>query len=196
MARTSNLKQRERSFVSRFRELTDRKAKVDFETAGLAHEVRQCLPVGASGDHQFRVWCVNKLDIHVSTARMLLEASRAFLLFPKEEEWLLLRGWDSVRFLMGLGKGDRRKVYRLAQREVEKSSRRKSIGVDLLREIAYNNSCVTRRNTGRPTRTQTEESLGHLRSWVVKLYDEYELPAMPAPVKAAMKSSKLSQLSQ
>jgi len=177
-----------RKFIARFQDLWHQRTKVDFEIAGLAAEVRDTYPKGASGDYQFRRALTDHLHVHTSTARMLADAGRAFRLFPKEEEWHLVSGWEGIRFLCGLGKADRRKVYRAAKSKSTEIGR--PIGYQTVRELGFRLGAITKRRGGRATYSINEAHLGCLRLHLQELYADYELPEMPPAVSAAMLAPK------
>jgi hypothetical protein len=88
-------------FIDRWNDLHEKRAKLDYETAKLANEIRSEFPAGASGDLQFRQWCVGNLEIYGGTAAMLLRAVKVFNIFD-ESDWYDLGGWQSLQFLSTL----------------------------------------------------------------------------------------------
>lgn len=190
---TANISpQSARRFIERFRKLDAQRVKVDYETAGLATEIRDCFPRGSSGDYQFRQWCISNLDVLAPTAAMLLDAARSFRLFPQEQEWHDIGGWPTVRFLLGLTKPGRRKVLRAARAFVAEQGR--PVSLSKVRDLAFGLGVRTARSGGRPTRTVSEENVGVLRAFIIQLYREYELPPLPASVKRALTPTKLNQI--
>lgn len=183
-----------RRFIRRWRELSRLQTKVDFETAGLAHEVRQEFPGGGSGDMQFRTWCVSHMEIHGATAGLLCRAARAFVLFPEEPAWHDLGGWASMGFLLTFGKKDRRRIYKAARKLVEERERPTSYTT--VRNIAFTLGCRQNRTTGRPNRLKVEENLGTLRAYVEKLHGQYDLGKIPAGVRVAMSETVLARLAR
>lgn len=184
--------QKARRFIKRWRELSRLQTKLDFETAGLAHEVRQEFPSGASGDMQFRTWCVTHMGTHGSTAAMLCRAARAFVLFPEEPHWYDLGGWQSMGFLLTFGKRDRRRIFKDALELVEE--RERPVGYATVRNVAFTLGCRQNRTTGRPNRLLVEENLGTLRSYVERLHVDFKLPDMPDDVAKALKPTQLARL--
>jgi hypothetical protein len=180
-------------FVKRWRKLTEQRAKIDFETAGLAAEMRDEFPKGPSGDYQFRIWCCHHLEIYGATAAMLARAARAFRRFPEEKRWLAVGGWQSIGFVMRLNKAGRTKVMNHAVKLA--AERGRPVGYTTVRNIAYHLGVTQDQQFGRPNRLQVEENLGFLRTWVEKLYGDYDnLPALPPEVRAALKPTKLAQI--
>lgn len=186
-------------FIERWRNLHERRAKLDFETAALAAEIREEFPAGASGDLQFRMWTVSNLDIYGGTASMLLRAVKVHALFD-ERDWYDLGGWQSLQFLGTLKAGGRRKVVNACRKRVkelrEKKGKRHSIGYTTVRNVCYQHGI--RQDTGgvgRPNRLRVEESLGFCRNWIKSLYTQYEnLPAPPKAVKDALGGTMLSKI--
>ena len=127
-------------FIQRWRDLHERRAKLDYETAQLAHEIRAEFPSGASGDLQFRQWCVRNLDIYGGTAAMLLRATRVYTQF-EESDWYDLGGWQSLQFLSTLKAQGRRKVLNACRQRVkelsEKKGSRRHIGYTTVRTMCY-----------------------------------------------------------
>lgn len=182
-----------RRFIRRWRELSRLQTKVDFETAGLAHEVRQEFPGGAGGDMQFRTWCVTHMEVWGNTAAMLCRAARAFVLFPDEQHWYDLGGWQSMGFLLTFGKRDRRRIYKAALELVEE--RERPVGYTTVRNVAFTLGCRQNRTTGRPNRLLVEENLGTLRSYIEELHRDYDdMPELPDDVQEAMKPTRLARL--
>jgi len=182
-----------RRFIKRWRELSKLQTKVDFETAGLAHEVRQEFPRGGSGDMQFRTWCVSHMGTHGATAKMLSRAARAFILFPEEVVWHELGGWSSMGFLLTFGKRDRRQIVSATRKLVE--TRERTVGYTTVRNVAFTLGCRQNRTTGRPNRLAVEENLGTLRAYVEKLHANYNLGRLPEAVQKAMAPTRLARLS-
>jgi hypothetical protein len=185
-------------FVERWHDLHEQRAKVDFETAQLAHEIRAEFPAGASGDLQFRKWCVRNLDVYGGTAAMLLRAVKVYSLFD-ESDWYDLGGWQSLQFLATLKSQGRKKVLKSARQRVaelrEKKGKKVHIGYTTVRTLCYALGVQQDNRIGRPNRLQVEESLGFCRNWIKTLYTQFEnLPEPPKAVKDALKGTKLSQI--
>ncbi len=184
---------RVRSFVAKWRKLEARRAKVDFETAQLAAEIREEFPRGPAGDYQFRIWCCHHLEVYGATAAMLSRAARAYGLFPREEDWAVVSGWQSMGFLLSLKRGGRRQVFNRVKKLAQE--RERPVGYSTVRNLAYALGVRQDSKFGRPNRLQVEENLGFLRHWVEKLYSDYEdLPKMPPEVQEAMKPTKLGTI--
>lgn len=183
-----------RRFVRRWRELSRLRSKMDYETAGLANEVRNEFPKGSGGNAQFRTWCVSNLEAHGSTAKMLCRAARAFILFPDETHWHDLGGWQSMGFLLTFGKRDRRRIFKAALKLVEERGR--PVGYPTLRNIAFTLGCRQTRTVGRPNRLSVEESLGTLRAYIEGLHEGYNLPRLPDSVAEAMTETVLSRIAR
>ena len=187
-------------FIDRWHSLHERRAKLDFETAELAQEIRVEFPVGAGGDLQFRSWCVKNLEVYGGTAAMLLRATKVYNLF-EEADWFDLGGWQSLQFLSTLKAQGRRKAIAACRRRVaslqEKGGKRNSIGYTTVRGICYQCNVQQDTRVGRPNRLAVEESLGFCRNWIRTLYTQYEnLPAPPKAVKAALGGTKLSLIAE
>jgi len=181
-------------FIKRFGELRDQSAKLDYELAGLAQEIRQEFPTGASGDSQTRLWMCNYLGIYGQTAAMMIRAARAFTLFPTEEEWSKLGGWSSLGFLLGFKAADRRKIAKHALAIAEERGR--YVGYSTVRNLAHALGCQQNRVTGRPNRTQVEENLGILRAFLNEAIQEgyFADGDIPDAVTTALKPTRLSAL--
>jgi len=181
-------------FIKRFRQLQEERSKLDFELAGLAHEIRQEFPKGASGDHQCRLWMTWNLEIYGGTANMLVKAARAFVLFPDVETWHNLGGWSSIGFLCGFKAGNRRKIAKQVLRLVE--ARGRTAGYGTVRNMAASLGCGQERINGRPNRLQVEEDLGLLRAYVAKQIKAGVLDAneMPEGVLTAMVPTRLAAI--
>ena len=187
-------------FIDRWHNLHERRAKLDFETAELAHEIREEFPAGASGDLQFRSWCVKNLEVYGGTAAMLLRATKVYSLFD-ENDWYDLGGWQSLQFLTTLKANGRKKVVNACRRRVvqlrEKAGKRRSIGYTTVRNICYQCNVQQDSRVGRPNRLQVEESLGFCRNWLKTLYTQYEnLPKPPKAVVDALGGTKLSVIAE
>jgi len=182
-------------FVRRFHELRDQRSKVDYELAGLSHEIRQEFPKGSTGDLQTRLWMCHHLDVYGQTSLMLVRAARAFVLFPTEDEWVKLGGWQSIGFLLGFKAGDRRKV---AKHSISLSEDRdRPVGYSTVRNIAATLGCQQiRGHGGRPNRLKVEEDLGILRSFVEGLVEEQaiSIDQLSDSVLDALKNTKLSSI--
>jgi len=185
-------------FVTRFHSLWRQRSKVDFEIAGLAAEVRDTFTKGVAGDYQFRQALIDHFDVHGVTAKMLADAARSFRLFPKEEEWHKVSGWRSIRFLSTLTRGDRRKVHRAAvARSVELG---RPVGYQVVKEFGFDFGIVERKKKKNSKAVKDascrcssmDEVLNHVR----QLYADFELPSMPAVVKAALAPKKQSKRRQ
>lgn len=186
-------KTKARAFISRFRGLCDAHAGVDHELAGLAQEVRQEFPPGASGDYQFRAWVKKHFEVSSMRAIKLLDAARAFTLFPSSDEWRKLGGWPAMAFLLGLSPQGRRKVSREV---IALANERGHGGYPACRRIAFQRGVVTRRNGGRPLRSEVEERYAKLRAFVASLYKSHpDLPKPPEEVARLIRTQgKLAQL--
>ena len=185
-------------FAERWHDLHARRARLDFETAELAHEIRCEFATGSSGDLQFRQWCVRNLDIYGGTAAMLLRATRVYTLF-EESDWFDLGGWQSLQFLSTLKAGGRKKALNACRKRVkelrEKKGSRTHIGYTTVRNICYTLGVQQDHKMGRPNRLQVEESLGFCRNWIKTLYTQYEnLPKPPKAVADALGGTKLSRI--
>lgn len=185
-------------FIDRWHDLHERRAKLDYETAALATEIRAEFPPGASGDLQFRQWTVRNLDIYGGTAAMLLRAVKVHALFD-ESDWYDLGGWQSLQFLGTLRAGGRRKVVNACRKRVtelrERGGKRQSIGYTTVRTICYQQGIQQDNRIGRPNRLQVEERLGFCRNWIKTLYTQYEnLPKPPKAVQEALGGTKLSKI--
>jgi hypothetical protein len=186
-------------FVERWHDLHERRAKLDYETASLAAEIRGEFPAGASGDLQFRQWCVRNLDVYGGTAAMLLRAVKVHDIFD-ESDWYDLGGWQSLQFLSTLRTAGRRKVLNACRRRVQelrdKKGKRRHIGYTTVRTMCYALGVQQdNRIGGRPNRLAVEESLGFCRNWIKTLYTNYEnLPKPPKAVQSALGGTKLSQI--
>lgn len=187
-------------FVERWHDLHERRAALDYETAQLAAEIRAEFPSGASGDLQFRQWCVRNLDIYGGTAAMLLRATRVHSMFD-ESDWYDLGGWQSLQFLSTLKSQGRKKVVRACRQRVKELRERKGarthIGYTTVRTMCYALGVQQDNRMGRPNRLQVEESLGFCRNWIKTLYTQYEnLPKPPKAVQDALGGTKLSAIAE
>jgi hypothetical protein len=187
-------------FIDRWNDLHEKRAKLDYETAKLANEIRSEFPAGASGDLQFRQWCVGNLEIYGGTAAMLLRAVKVFNIFD-ESDWYDLGGWQSLQFLSTLKAQGRKKVLNRCRSRVaelrEKGGKRRTIGYTTVRSMCYRCGVQQDSKIGRPNRLQVEESLGFCRNWIKTLYTQYEnLPRPPKAVKAALGGTKLSVIAE
>lgn len=187
-----------RKFIDRWHDLHERRAKLDYETAELANEIRAEFPDGASGDLQFRQWCVRNLSVYGGTAAMLLRAVKVYNLFD-ESDWYDLGGWQSLQFLSTLKAGGRRKVVNACRKRVkeirDKKGKRTHIGYTTVRTMCYALGVQQDTRIGRPNRLEVEEQLGFCRNWIKTLYTQYEnLPAPPKAVKTALGGTKLSKI--
>ena len=195
MSETEIPKRRTQSFVKRFNELRDQRSRVDYELAGLSQEVRQEFPKGASGDHQTRLWMCHHLEVYGQTALMLVRAAKAYTLFPKEEEWLNVGGWQSIGFLLGFKAGDRRKIARHAMALA--ADRERPVGYSTVRNIAATLGCQQiRGHGGRPNRLKVEEDLGILRTFVEGLIEDecLSIEDLSDGVLDALKNTKLANI--
>lgn len=188
-------------FIDRWHDLHARRAKVDFETAKLASEIREEFPSGAGGDLQFRQWCVRNLEVAGGTAAMLVRAVKVYDLFPDVEDWYIFGGWQSLQFLGTLKAGGRRKVINACRKRVEqlreKQGKRRTVGYTTVRNICYQCGVQQDSRIGRPNRLAVEESLGFCRNWIKTLYTQYEnLPRPPKAVSQALGGTKLSQIAE
>lgn len=183
-----------RKFVARWKKLRDQRAKVDFEQAGLAHEIRQCFPKGPSGDQQFGLWVQRHLDVWAPTAAMLLRAAKSFALFPDEADWINFGGWQSMGFLLSFSSKDRRKIASAVRKIVD--ARDHTVGYTTVRNTAYTLGCRQNRVTGRPNRLEVEEKLGALRTYVETLIDNGTIEAedLPPAARSAMTQTQLSRI--
>jgi len=181
-------------FISRWKKLHDSRSKVDYETAGLAHEIRQLFPKGSSGDLQFMDWVQYFLGVWAPTAAMLKRAAQAFILFPDEADWVNFGGWQSMSFMLSFNTKDRRRIVKASRQIID--DRDKTIGYSTVRNAAYALGCRQNRVLGRPNRTEVEEKLGALRTYVQNLLDEgvLALDDLPDAAKEALTPTKLAQL--
>lgn len=170
-------KKNQNKYVRRYHKLADGSAKIDHERAGLAAEIRGEFPKGASGDLQFKEWTVTHLGIHGRSALALLDSVRALTLFPTEAEWIAVGGWKGISFLASLKRGARRKVFKAANAKAIKLGR--GIVYETVLTTAYGLGVRSERREGRPNRSETEVKLGILRDFVLKLYEDYEVGALP-----------------
>ena len=187
-----------KKFVERWHDLHERRARLDFETARLANEIRAEFPAGASGDLQFRQWCVRNLDVYGGTSAMLLRAVKVYSIF-EESDWHDLGGWQSLQFLGTLKPQGRRKAIKACRERVktlkQKKGKRQHIGYTTVRAICYRNGVQQNSRVGRPNRLRIEENLGFCRNWIQTLYTQYEnLPSPPKAVREAMAGTKLSNI--
>lgn len=187
-------------FVDRWHDIRERRAKVDFETAELAFEVRAEFPGGAGGDLQFRIWCVRNLEVMGSTAAMLLRAVHVYEMF-EESDWYDMGGWSSLQFLSTLQSNGRKKVINSCRKKVlerlDRGGKRTTIGYATVKNIAYSLGVQTDQTIGpgRPNRLAVEENLGFCRNWLKTLYEQYSgLPKLPRAVQKAMGGTKLSRI--
>jgi len=189
-----------RKFIDRWHNLHTERARIDYETAELAREIRHEFPNGASGDLQFRKWCVRNLDVASATSAMLLRAVRVSLMFDKSD-WYDLGGWQSLQFLSTLKMAGRRKAITACRKRVaelrERPVGRRHIGYTTVRGICYSLGVQQDSQKGRPNRLQVEEYLGFCRNWIKTLYVQYEnLPAPPKAVQDALGGTKLSKIAE
>jgi hypothetical protein len=182
-------------FVRRFNKLRDQRSTVDYELAGLSHEIRQEFPKGATGDLQTRLWMCHHLDVYGGTANMLVRSARAFVLFPTIDEWRLLGGWRSVGFMLGFKAADRRKIAKHSLSLA--AERERPIGYATVRNISAVLGCQQiRGGSGRPNRLKIEEDLGILRAFVESMVEEDRLVIedLTDGVLDALKNTKLSAI--
>lgn len=182
---------RRESFARRWRELCEKTTTLDYEKAELASEVRAEFPHGPSGDYQFRRWIMGTFDIAGPTASKFTRAARAFKRFTREI-WFMVGGWAGISLANSLSTTDSTRLLHAVR------ARREELGRDLtyhqVRMIAFDIG-IKSANTGRPSHTQTEEKLGHLRAWLKNLYKTYNnLLPMPEHVAVAMNASKLARM--
>lgn len=182
------------AFVRRFHKLREQASKLDYELAGLAQEIRQQFPKGASGDHQCRLWMCWHLDVYGQTAVMLVKSAKAFTLFPDEASWVFVGGWQSIGFLLGFKAADRRKIHRNAMRLAK--DRERPVGYSTVRNIAHTLGCRQTHANGRPNRLTVEEDLGLLRTYLAERIKDGTINAndLPEGVLIAMKPTRLSQI--
>ena len=178
--------------VKRWRDLRDRRSKLDYEWAAFAADVREAFPAGASGDQQMRAFCIRYLDAASSTASMLLRAAKAFNVYD-EPSWTKLGGWRSVQFIEAIDGKNRTKVRKRCLAMARKA-RHGSLQYDAVRNITFGLGIRPSGGPGRPTRSRVEEDYAFLRSWLIHLYDAYDLPPMPEEVQRAMRGSRLSTI--
>jgi len=184
-----------RRFKAQWQKLRDSRAKVDFETAGLAYEIRQLFPKGASGDIQFSTWVQQHLKVWAPTAAMLTRAAKAFVLFPDGDDWVNFGGWQSMGFLLSFSAKDRRKIAKSVRQIVE--ARDYTVGYTTVRNTAYALGCRQKRGgPGRPNRLEVEEKLGTLREFVEQLIEDGAVTrdGLAEAVSAALAPTKLAQL--
>jgi hypothetical protein len=185
--------QKAKSYVKRYRALANNRSETDHELAGLMAEIRVNFPGAASGEYQFVDWITEYFEINWNTSRALADMARSHTLFPKREEWVHVGGWISIRFLLGLNKGGRRKVHRLAMDRAAELGR--PIGIGTVRKIAFVNGVTTNRRGHRSNYRQVEQSNSVLRSWITELYSSFAgLPRPPEEVKEALTASKLAKI--
>ena len=186
-------KKNQNKYVRRWHKLTDGAAKIDYERAGLAAEIRGEFPKGASGDLQFKEWSVTHLNVHGRTALALLDSVRALTLFPTEEEWTAVGGWQAISFLSALKRAARRKVFKAAKAKADKLGR--GVSYVTVVKVAYEKGVRSEGRGGRPTQSVTEEKLTILRELVLKLYRDYEdLPRLGKKQKVALGDSVLASI--
>lgn len=181
------------AYAEKWFALTRKRAGVDYQIAGLAHEIREQFPRGGSGDFQFRRWCMDWLYVAPATADMLLRAVKAHRVFS-EKEWYLFGGRLAVQFLVSLKKPGRDRVVRACREELEERGGQ-PICYSYVKNVAYALGVVQDRVRGRPNRTRVEENVGVLREFLIELYRDYgsALPDLPAHVEKAMGETKLAQ---
>ncbi len=185
---------RAKGFIERYQKLRECRSTLDYELAGLAAEIRQEFPAGASGWNQCRLWMSQNLDIHGQTAVMLSRAARAFILFPEEGSWTDIGGWSSMGFLLGFSARDRRRIHAHARKLVEERGR--PCGYATVRNVAHLLGCKQSVAHGRPNRLAVEENLGILRAYVLSLISDGTVnpETMNEGVIAALKSTKLANI--
>ena len=186
---------RARSFITRFHKLREQASKLDYELAGLAQEIRQQFPKGASGDSQCRLWMCWHLDVYGQTAVMLVRAAKAFTLFPDEASWVNVGGWQSIGFLLGFKAAQRRKIHKHAMRLA--ADRDRPVGYSTVRNLAHTLGCRQVRSLGgRPNRLAVEEDLGLLRTFLAERIKDGTITTeeMPEGVLLAMKPTRLSEI--
>jgi len=183
-----------RKFIARWQKLRDSRAKIDYETAGLAHEIRQVFSKGFSGDLQFMSWVQSFLHVWPPTASMLKRAAQAFVLFPDEADWVDFGGWQSMGFLLSFTAKDRRRIAKSVREIVD--AREMTVGYTTVRNTAYALGCRQNRITGRPNRLMVEEKLGALRVFVQQLVDDetIEFDDLTDAVKDALTATDLARL--
>jgi len=173
--------------ISRWREINKSRAGLDFDLGKLGADVRAKHVAGASGDYQTRSWFVKNLEIGISTARKLITAGQAAKKFTRAD-WEILGSWQTVQFVMHLPPTGHKKVLARAQEFFNRH--RRPISYAQTRTIAFDLGLRSRVH-GRPLRSETEEKLNTLRSWLDDLYGKFDnLPDMTTEVQTAMRGTR------
>jgi hypothetical protein len=186
-------KARAEAFAKRWRKIVTSTATLDYESAELASEVREFFPGGASGDFQFRSWCMSYLQIASSTAAKLLRAVTAIKKVPVKDTWIDLGGWMSITLVASLTAQERNRLLKACATKVRNLGR--PISYSTVRQIAFGLG-VRSRNPGRRNVWESEERLGHLQAWLDTLYSQYELPPMPTHISDAMQNTRLGTVQE
>ena len=174
--------------IARWREINKTRAGLDFDLGALGADVRAKHVTGASGDYQTRSWFVKNLEVGVSTARKFLTAAQAASKFNRAQ-WEILGGWQTVQFVMHLPPAAHKKV--LARAETFFNRHRRPMSYGQTRDVAFELGYRSRVR-GRPLRSETEEKLNTLRSWLDTLYSKFgNLTDMTEEVQTAMRGTRL-----
>jgi hypothetical protein len=185
-----------RKYVRRWRELQNNQVHIDHETAALCGEIRELFPDGASGNQQFRKWVAEHFEVGGGRARRLQYAAQAIRLYPDILTWKKIGGWQSVIALLGFAPKARNKILKATLEDADHK------GVfftssHTVRRFAADYGFETTSAAGRPTRTETENALVVLRSFIGTLYKSMKgLPPIPGNVLKALKSSKLADFAE
>lgn len=177
-----------RQVISRWREINKDRAGIDYKFGVLGRDVRAQHIAGSSGEFQTRSWFVKNLEVGISTARKLVVAGQAVTKFSKQE-WEILGGWQTVQFVMHLAPAAHKKILSRAQEFFNRY--RRPMSYSQVRSVAFDLGFRSRIR-GRPLRSETEEKLNTLRTWVDHIYRKYaNLPDMPEAVQAALRGSRV-----
>ena len=160
--------------------------KVDYEMAASLHELRAMLKTDAN----FITVINNFFHIHGKTLNMWLRAAKFYPNYTKKQ-WLTYGGRESIQKLAYLTSPQRIKVLRKIE---ERLTKQPTVSTETVGYIISSMGFRTRTpGQGRNRRTEVERRLLLCQNWLDVLYKDYDLPKMPADVRAAAKRTKLAQ---
>lgn len=180
-------------FCRRWAKLADRHAKIDFEKAGLATEVRAEFAPDGAGFLKFRRWLGSYFELANSTASALAHSVEVLKMYPKESTWVALGGWKSLTFLSQFKTRERQRLTKACLAKA-KEAKRGSISYSSVRSIAIGYGCRSGKAGGRPSQSMSEQRLEVLRDYIVGLHNVYDFGPVPEPVADALMATSRAKI--
>ena len=177
--------QKKASFIRRWEKVQTEKAKLGLEEARLLAEIRNEFPNGNGGDLQFKEWCLDALG-PVNSPLLLKKATASRVL---GKHFNRLRDWKAATALMNFRASERRKILKA----INATRPTCVITNSTIRTTGYRLGFRSSAHAGAPTTMELHQKVDLLIDWVMKLYAEYDLPAIPEDVRTALGTSSLAK---